>query len=310
MLDLGARGGVRDLLDLKPLTRVFGFEPNAAECAPLEADWHTAGWLGARFAPTAVGRSVGTGRFRLNRVAGSSSFLTPNERVLRPFGTFAREFEQVGEELVPMTTLDAFAADQDLEYLDYVKIDVQGSELDVIAGAGDVLSRGGFVVRSEVCFRPLYEGQPLFRDIDLALSGLGFTLLMLDNVHYPSSVKSRDLAGPRMGIGDPGELLWCDAVYVKDVVANPDLLPEDPARSLAHLLVLESLGFVGYALDLADLLADRDADEASLAAALGRAIRRRHRLSVLDRPFASAVLRGRLTRGLLGREPYSGRHVR
>jgi FkbM family methyltransferase len=310
MLDLGARGGVRGLSDLRGLTRVFGFEANPNEAALLERDWHKRGWLEARFYPAAVSDSDGDGRLILNRVPGTTSFLEPNWPLLKSFGDFATQFEPIGEEVVPVVSLDRFAAEEGLTYLDYVKVDVQGSELPVIMGGRRVLAEGGLVLRVEMCFQPLYRGQPVFRDIDSALAELGFTLLAIDNAYYPASVKSRALAGPQNGIGDRGEWLWCDTIYAKDVLTDPSRSPDDPARELAFLLVLESEGFVGYALEAAALFAERrGAGNDGMVRALAEAIRLKHRLQWLDRPAPRRIVPERLARRILGRRPYIGRHV-
>ena len=56
--------------------------------------------------------------------------------------------------------------------LDFLKIDVQGSELSVFNGARRHLERA-VAVHTEVCFLPLYKNQPLFGDIDVDLRRRG-----------------------------------------------------------------------------------------------------------------------------------------
>lgn len=55
----------------------------------------------------------------------------------------------------------------------FVKVDVQGAELDVLDGLGDFASHvAGF--QMEVSFRPLYEGAPTYLDVLQRLDALGF----------------------------------------------------------------------------------------------------------------------------------------
>lgn len=57
--------------------------------------------------------------------------------------------------------------------IEHLKIDTQGSELDILKGAGDLLHTTK-VVECEVEFVPLYKGQPLFEDVKQYLESYGF----------------------------------------------------------------------------------------------------------------------------------------
>ena len=56
-----------------------------------------------------------------------------------------------------------------------LKIDVQGFEGHVVAGATETLERTRYCI-TEVSFKPLYEGAPLFDEIYDAFVGRGFRL--------------------------------------------------------------------------------------------------------------------------------------
>lgn len=49
--------------------------------------------------------------------------------------------ESKGTALVPITTLDAFCADQKIDHIDILKMDIQGAELRALRGASDLLAR-------------------------------------------------------------------------------------------------------------------------------------------------------------------------
>ena len=59
--------------------------------------------------------------------------------------------------------------------IDLLKIDTQGSELDVLKGAGDLLNNTSYI-ECEVEFVPLYKDQPLFQDIEDYLKSYNFKL--------------------------------------------------------------------------------------------------------------------------------------
>ena len=59
-----------------------------------------------------------------------------------------------------------------------LKIDVQGAEAQVLAGASQILNRTRFVW-IEFSFKPLYENSPTFFDIFAQMDAAGFGLLEL-----------------------------------------------------------------------------------------------------------------------------------
>ncbi len=64
------------------------------------------------------------------------------------------------------------------ETIDVLKLDIQGHELEALRGAGRLLADIQ-VVLTEVEFTPLYDGQPLFADIDAFMRSQGFRLFNL-----------------------------------------------------------------------------------------------------------------------------------
>jgi hypothetical protein len=74
---------------------------------------------------------------------------------------------------VPVETLDEIRSSMNLPYPDLIKIDTQGYELEVLAGATDVLSRASFCI-VECCYERLYENAPLISDIITLFSALGW----------------------------------------------------------------------------------------------------------------------------------------
>ncbi len=65
---------------------------------------------------------------------------------------------------ITTTSLDSFTRQNSVDEIDFIKIDVQGAELDVFKGATKALDNVVFIV-SEVEFIPLYIDQPLFGDV-------------------------------------------------------------------------------------------------------------------------------------------------
>src|ERR1700679_10289 len=112
---------------------------------------------------------------------------------------------------IPVTTrkLDDIAQ---IAHLDFLKMDVQGAEREVLAHGRGKLAET-VVIQTEVSFVPLYQGQPVFGEMDLALRELGFL------PHCVTGTKIWPIAP--MVVGDQPnrgirQLLETDMVYVRD----------------------------------------------------------------------------------------------
>lgn len=99
----------------------------------------------------------------------------------------------------PLRRVDTLTARRpDFAAIDLMKIDVQGLEHEVIAGAPETLARTR-AVYCEVSFRPVYSGSCTFSDVHSLLRERGFMLASLDPGHRAPD----------------GELLQADALFVR-----------------------------------------------------------------------------------------------
>lgn len=91
---------------------------------------------------------------------------------------------------VPVTTLDGWAEDREIARLDFIKIDVEGMELEVLRGARGLLERfhPAILFESSLEFEAL-RGMPLRRMTQDYLRELGYTLygLRTDGTRAPVS---------------------------------------------------------------------------------------------------------------------------
>ena len=101
----------------------------------------------------------------------SSSIMKPTSILRRYHGNKMDIMEVVEIETVRLDRI----LDQEIDIL---KFDLQGFELEALKGCRKLLEKTK-AVTTEVEFVPLYEGQPLFADIDIYLRRNGFRLLNL-----------------------------------------------------------------------------------------------------------------------------------
>lgn len=190
------------------LATVVGFEPNQAACNELNEHYKVQG--GAhRFYPYFVGDGK-PGVYHETNMVMTGSLYRPNRDVMSRYMNLHELCEVIAEHPVPTCRLDDL---EDIGLVDYIKIDVQGAELPVFQGASKALNTALFI-HTEVEFAELYEGQPLFADVDSHLRNAGFqfhTFVSLGQRSFKPMVFKKNI---NMGLR---QLLWADALYVRDV---------------------------------------------------------------------------------------------
>jgi hypothetical protein len=133
--------------------------------------------------------------------------------------------EVLAREPVQTHRLDDLA---ELDAIDLLKLDIQGSELMVLQGGRTKLAQA-VAVHVEISFVTLYQGQPPFGEIDGELRRQGFM------PHCFDQIKQGPIA-PCVIEGDAGrglrQLLEADIVYVRDI-ARPEPMNDEQLRQLA-----------------------------------------------------------------------------
>jgi FkbM family methyltransferase len=201
---------------------VIGFDALAAECEKLNA----LGLKGRRFLPYVIGDGSAQTLHECAK-AHNSSLLEPNMALLEQFTGFAELFRVVATRPVATRRLDDIP---EAAGADYLKLDVQGAELMVLDGAAETLG-SVLVVHTEAEFAPMYKNQPLFADIDARMRSLGFVF------HELRFVGKRPFKPFRVARENTvvSQMLWCDAVYVRDFMAF-DGLAADQLLKIAAIL--------------------------------------------------------------------------
>lgn len=169
LLDIGANKGQFSTLvrNIAPSAIIHAFEP-----LPAGADRYAALFAGDKRTTlhrVALGENSRTAVFHVTDRADSSSLLKPGEGQKFAFGVSTSSTIQV--EVKP---LDAVLKLVDLPRPVMVKIDVQGAELEVLRGIGDLSNIDAIYV--ELSFVELYQGQPLLEDVQRYLDERGFEL--------------------------------------------------------------------------------------------------------------------------------------
>lgn len=250
VVDVGCRWGFAErFLTTNGRVRVYGFDPDQAECARLEAAYASLAPGTVTLVPLALSAQPGRRRLHLTHEPACSSLFEPDPALTSAYPALncARE---VGTLEVETTTLDDWSRKAGVGRIDYLKLDTQGSELAILRGAERTLADVR-CLEIEVEFNPIYRGQSLFADVDSYMRRQGFLLWRLTNlVHYSHGATAiGPLAETAVHYDDVhrytypvhgGQLYWADAHYVR----ADALLPRD-AQDVTRRRDAELFGLVG-----------------------------------------------------------------
>ena len=107
------------------------------------------------------------------------NYCLPSSSMYKMLPAHKEEFPQ-SEESIPekinVVSLDDFVDEKRLKPPDVIKIDVQGSENQVLSGGADTIQKSKYCV-IEMSLVTLYENCPLFNDIYKLMDSLGFKLI-------------------------------------------------------------------------------------------------------------------------------------
>ena len=247
VLDAGARYGIHPTWnDFRAELKYFAFEPDPEEAARLDKSFGSDQYSVSR---QALGKEQGTARFNIASHKALSSLLEPDVDS-QWFKDYRPSTSEVTESIeVEVTTVDAFSTANGVNF-DFLKVDTEGTEQDVIEGASSQLESSILGVRSSVNFQRCYVGQKLFSENHEYLLSKGFVLLNMDYAGY-GTPKNSFFAKPDPVSSEQhryGVLINSDAVWVKPV---ENILNDDAVGSAISALKLACFCFSNSAPDVA-----------------------------------------------------------
>jgi FkbM family methyltransferase len=232
-VDIGARDGAHKLVEpIAGCVAWLGFEPDREACAALSG----AGGFFASALCLPVALSDQTGPAMLYRCAA------PTNDSLRPINqTFIDRYKMGKFAQTSATPLETTTLDKVLENLpqqgEFIKLDTQGTEYEILCGATVTLERTA-AVYCEVEFAQIYQDQKLFGDIEGLLRAKGFSFIGFDNMSYRSRT-------PWQG---RERLLHADALFIKDPLEQTLSERQQQVAAMAALLC----GYDDFAREILD----------------------------------------------------------
>jgi FkbM family methyltransferase len=176
-------------------------------------------------------RTEDTRQFYVTQNGFGSSLLLPDEAFNRRF--YPTEKHHIAEtRTVKTTTLDHVFNGKDIDFL---KLDCQGAELPILDGGIETLTKV-VGLKVEVEFRPMYQRQFLFGEVDAFLTGQGFDLIDFLRLNHLPVASSKNHSGGK-------HLIWADAFYLRRIINDEDKL-------FAAILAASIYGYRGIGREL------------------------------------------------------------
>jgi len=190
ILDVGANVGdtVKLYQNYFPGYKIFCFEPFPESCDYLKKRFIKDSNIS--IVEKALGSKGQTKTLYVSNFSNLNSLQRPNER--------AWGFADKKSIDVETIILDQYCYENDIKQIDILKLDVQGSELDVLKGSKTMLEKGNIsLVYVEWQVVPLYENHHKYYKIGEFLAGYEYEFFNLYNINESRS----------------GQIRWADAIY-------------------------------------------------------------------------------------------------
>lgn len=238
LVDIGALDGLKSPWDsISKFISYVGFEPQEGLERSDSKD-------GQKIYPYALGKENKKETIYITKRQDNSSFLKPNFDFIKNF-KLEPNFEITREISVEVRTLD----DLIQEECDFLKIDTQGTEHDILSSGGKVLE-DSLAIDVEVNLVERYVGQKYFEDVHQLLKENNFIIFDFQRRYWKRKL-GFNLGGPQ------GQLTHGTALYLKDPkyikISDKGKLRE----KLIKLIVLSLLyNYNDYSLQLTVLYKD------------------------------------------------------
>jgi FkbM family methyltransferase len=273
-VDIGSRGGLQDHWQrFSRFIETDALEPDAAACkvsqekAPPNEHWFPIGLAG----------HTGTANLYVLSKPSGSSLYPPNPVVNDQYAPWGYgRLDRVVE--VPVMTFSDFIERYQRPLPNLIKLDTQGSELDILKSLRHEDWRDVLAIQIEVEFLEYYVGQPLFEHVDafLRAKGLEFYDLLGQRVYRVKDDIEHYYLRKHLGLTKRRQDISCrmvgaDALYFRppsEVISRGDL-----TISMKLLLILVIYRFFDEALWMIEMLEANKQITADQGKALIRQVR-------------------------------------
>jgi FkbM family methyltransferase len=201
VFDVGAHEGTltKAMHEEFPNILIYAFEPFPNSYKKLSELAETS--TNIKSFPFALSSSSENRDFFVNNFSETNSLL-PSKKVGSVIDELTARIDKIS---IQTLTLNQFCEEHGIEHIDLLKLDTQGSELEVLKGSSNLLgSQAISAIYCEVEFMEMYENQPLFDRVFHYLNQYDYVLYNFYNMNYLET----------------GQLAWADAFFISKNLCN------------------------------------------------------------------------------------------
>lgn len=248
-VDIGARGSVCPYFDcISSVLDVLAIEPCEASIEQLK-NLDQGLYYDVTYDNSVVWKHIGHINFHHCNVSTNNSIYPVNEALLEKY--HLQKFAQSETIQRDCTTLDDIVLNK-YKYKPFgeiIKIDTQGSEYEILAGAAELLSQRTVGIISEVSFLEIYQGQRLFSDVESLLRKFDFQFFGFLNTSHRSSgtINYQDQYTKE-------RIFQADAIFIKKEFGNR----QDRRNSIIMYMFSIICGYFDHAQTLLNSVSDLD----------------------------------------------------
>jgi FkbM family methyltransferase len=275
-VDVGARGGLQGpwakITDER--LRVLAFEPDADACADLAREGNSK----IDVVSKALWSHAGTLSVHIAEVAGTSSVHAPNLPLLSRFPQqHVKPRTTLEKRSVECTTLDDVLKELGCR-ADFLKLDTQGSEYEVLVGASQSLQDCIFGVVAESWTVEVHKGQRLTGDILTFMSEKGFGLF---DISVAAAWHRR--GADRLAVAGKREIVGLDLLFFKELTGIRERFAS-PVAAAKAAAISELYGFPDVALEILDMCTPPPKEHEAMLLALRSMILAKGRVPLSSAP--------------------------
>jgi len=237
IFEIGARAIHADeepfyrLLSLFPGSTIAAFEPDEELCARKNAGPRDS----VVYFPVALGRTEETRDFYNTENAMCSSLYEPNQEMISRYNNMdVARLKSISR--IDTVSLDHFVSNHDLDPVDFIKIDIQGAELDVFQGGLSTL-KNVLAIVSEAEFVEHYVDQPLFGDVCAFLSRQSIQFQKILGVGGRTLKPIQFDDNPNLC----SQQMWADVLFIRSLFEKRNLSGDQYLKIAALALLYDCL---------------------------------------------------------------------